>query len=247
MPAVAELFTVPKLSPFVFPSEPRKHPAEGMRSAAKSAAQPSFEELCKPHEQKLLQMTLRITRNREDAEDALQDAMLQAYVHMDQFDGRSSFGTWITRIAINSSLMMLRKRRRARMVSLEGSAEDGAKLPIDIVDHAAGPEQRCLENERCMVVREAIGLLRPALRKAVQLQQLEERSMSESAKAMGISVCATKGRLFHAKAALRKSRKLKVYAGKVKGSLLPPPSKAAQTMIRQTGEPRLAEKNRRVA
>jgi RNA polymerase sigma-70 factor (ECF subfamily) len=169
-----------------------------------------FDELCQPHFKKLFQITFRITRNREDAEDAMQDCLLQAYLHMGDFDGRSSFATWLTRIAINSALMTLRKRRGHQYVSLDRHADP--EIPtglLEVVDHSPHPEQQYLVRERERKLRQAVRSLRPSLRRVVEIQQLEERSMKETAKLMGLSVCATKGRLFHAKAALRRSYKLK--------------------------------------
>jgi len=78
-----------------------------------------FDELAAPHAKRIFRAAYRITRNRQDAEDAVQDALLQAFVRLEHFDGRSTFATWLTQIAINSSLMILRKRRHARAVSLD--------------------------------------------------------------------------------------------------------------------------------
>lgn len=80
-------------------------------ASARRGQKSAFGELCEPHMQKILQTAYRITKNREDAEDAQQDAFLLAFVHINDFDGRSRFSTWLTRIAINSALMILRKKR----------------------------------------------------------------------------------------------------------------------------------------
>ncbi|HUL35271.1 MAG TPA: sigma-70 family RNA polymerase sigma factor [Candidatus Eisenbacteria bacterium] len=169
-----------------------------------------FEEMCRPQLRRIHQTAYRITRNREDAEDAVQESLLQAFLHLRDFDGRSAFSTWLTRIVINSSLMLLRKRRNHRSVSLDFSSDpDGNPGLLEPVDGAAQPEQQYLGRERERTLREAVGLLRPAIRRVLEVQ-LEECSMKKTAEMMGISVCAAKGRLFHGKAALRKSRKLKV-------------------------------------
>lgn len=155
---------------------------------------------------------LRITRNREDAEDAVQDSFLQAFVHLDNFDGRSTFSTWLTRIAINSALMILRRRRNARFVSLDGAGDpEGTETYPEVPDRAVDPERRYLEREREEVLQDAISTLRPSVRRVIELQQLEERPMREVAQVMRISVPAAKSRLFHAKAALRKSSKLRPF------------------------------------
>jgi RNA polymerase sigma factor (sigma-70 family) len=175
-------------------------------AAAKSGRRAPFGELCERHMQKVSCVTRRITRNREDAEDAAQQCFLNAFVHLKDFDGRSSFSTWLTRIAINSALMILRKRRILAEIAVEdtnGFGMDG--LGYQIADRAPDPEKLYALGEQERILNQAIQSLRPALREAVRIQQLEERSMRETAEIMGISVPAAKGRLFHAKVALRKS------------------------------------------
>ena len=169
----------------------------------------SFEELIAPHIGKILRTTYRITRNHGDAEDARQDCLLQALLHFQDFDGRAAFSTWLTRIAINSSLMILRKRKSARTVSLDGASEsDESNTFQEVRDPAPDAEARYLQKERETTVREAVNALRPNLRIIVELAHLGERSMSETADIAGVSVAAAKTRLFHARNALRKSRKL---------------------------------------
>jgi DNA-directed RNA polymerase specialized sigma24 family protein len=80
-------------------------------AAAKNGDHQAYAELCRRHSQRTLRTVLRITRNIADAEDTLQEALLKAYTHIGEFDGRSAFSSWLTRIAINVALMLLRKRR----------------------------------------------------------------------------------------------------------------------------------------
>ena len=80
-------------------------------AAAKYGESVAFDVLCERLTPRILRSLLRITKNREDAEDALQDSLLSAFIHIAEFDGRSAFSTWLTRIAINSALMILRKKR----------------------------------------------------------------------------------------------------------------------------------------
>jgi RNA polymerase sigma-70 factor (ECF subfamily) len=192
----------------------RVHRATKARDKSDSRATDAatFEELSKPHTQRLFRTIYRITRNHEDAEDALQDSLLQAFIHMKDFDGRSSFSTWLTRVAINSALMVLRKRRNSRMVSLDGTdSEDGTPDYAEVPDHAPCPEAQCIVKEREDAVRSAIGSLRPGSRRVIELQQFEEMPMKEVGAAMGVSLAAAKSRLFHAKAALRKSSHLRAF------------------------------------
>jgi RNA polymerase sigma factor (sigma-70 family) len=165
----------------------------------------AMEEIWRTHARQLLRLTLRITRNREDAEDALQDSFLRAHVHLDGFDGRSSITTWLTRIAINSALMIVRKRAKARQVSIDDPAA-GADLPsLAASELSPNPEQRYGQLEQETRASQALGRLRPPLRQALELRTTEERSIKEIAERMGLSISATKSRIFHAKAALRKS------------------------------------------
>ncbi len=99
---------------------------DALVAAAKQGQAEAFATLCQPYAQRLIRNAHRITRNHEDAEDALQDAFLSAFIHIQNFDGRSSFSTWLTRIAINSALMTLRKKRSSRETSI-GFGESDAK------------------------------------------------------------------------------------------------------------------------
>lgn len=173
-------------------------------AAAKRGQTAAFDALCHPHSKVLFQRTYRITKNREDAEDAVQDSFLRAFVHMKKFDGRSSFSTWLTRIAINSALMILRKNRSSREIAMEVPGELGETgFEWQVADHSPNPEQKYAEREKENFLRSAIRDLRPAVREVVETQQLQELSMKETASRMGISVGAAKARLFHGRAKLR--------------------------------------------
>jgi RNA polymerase sigma-70 factor (ECF subfamily) len=189
-----------------------REPAETwLVEAAKGGHPTAFGALCRRYTQQLLRAALRVTRSRQDAEDAVQDALLRAFVHIRDFDGRSTFATWLTRIAINSALMILRKKRNSLEISMDTTEDVGVGRPTyEITDHAPTPEKRYAQTEEERILRKAVLKLRPSLREVVNIQQLQERSIQETAKAMGISVAAAKGRLFHAKAALRKSSILKL-------------------------------------
>jgi RNA polymerase sigma-70 factor (ECF subfamily) len=154
---------------------------------------------------KLFRTAHRVTRTREDAEDAVQDTLLRAFVHMSDFEGRSSFGTWLTRITINSALMILRRKRTSLEIAIGRNNDSGGDdLSYEITDHAPNPETRYAQTEEQRILRTAIQRLRPKLRVVVQIH-LQGRSLEETAEVLGISLSAAKGRLFHAKKALRRS------------------------------------------
>jgi len=189
-----------------------QEPAERtLMEAAKGGHSTAFGMLCERHAQQLLGAAHRITRSREDAEDAVQDALLSAFVHLRDFDGRSSFATWLTRIAINSALMILRKKRSALDIAIVRTDNPGTDgRGYEMADRAPNPERRYAQRQEERILRKAIQRLRPTLREVVEIHQLQERSMRETAEATGISLAAAKGRLFHAKATLRKSPMLKL-------------------------------------
>src|SRR5580658_10918841 len=104
-------------------------------AAAKAGSNAAFEELQSRYSHRLYRRIQSITRNHEDAEDALQDTFLRAYLSLDSFEGRSQFSSWLTRIAINSALMLLRRRRTRAEVPLEPASESGEPaLAIDARD-----------------------------------------------------------------------------------------------------------------
>jgi RNA polymerase sigma-70 factor (ECF subfamily) len=149
----------------------------------------------------------RITRNREDAQDAVQESFLSAYVHLKKFDERARFSTWLVRIATNAALMKIRKNRVSREVGVEDPAD-----AVELSDSVPNPEQICARTEQRAALKDAIAKLRPTLRNVVELYDLQERSLHETAEALGISVTAAKGRLFHARTALRRTAKRKTAA-----------------------------------
>lgn len=180
---------------------------EALVAGAKIGHGTVFDELHERHRERIFRVAHRITRHREDAQDAVQESFLNAYVHLKKFDERARFSTWLTRIAINAALMKIRKNR----VSREVGAEDAADA-VELSDGVPNPEEICATSELKAALRDAIAKLRPTLRNVVELHDLQECSLHETAEALGISVGAAKGRLFHARAALRRTAKLKAAA-----------------------------------
>jgi RNA polymerase sigma factor (sigma-70 family) len=173
--------------------------------AAQAGEEWAFVELCTRNSKRVFNTIYSVTKNREDAEDALQDSMMRAFLHLKQFDGRSSFATWFTRIGINSALMILRKRRIRLETSMDATAEGETWQVWQIADHAANPEQQYVGHEKSVRLQRAICRLPRTLRSVVESGQMEGHSMKQIARNMGISVPATKSRLARAKVALRKS------------------------------------------
>src|ERR1700719_3606291 len=174
-------------------------------AAAKSGRRAPFGELCERHMKQVSCVTRRIIRNREDAEDAAQECFLNAFVHLKDFDGRSQFATWLTRIAINAALMKLRKNRGAREVPMdEPNPSFESVAQREFRDDAPDPEEICSLRERKRIVKSAISGLRPRARNVVELFHLQEHSIRETAQILGISTGAAKARMFHARVALHR-------------------------------------------
>jgi RNA polymerase sigma-70 factor (ECF subfamily) len=179
----------------------------GVLAAAKNGETAAIDTLYRAHAEKLFCTVLRITRNRDDAEDAVQDSFLRALLHLKSFDERSSFYTWLTRIGVNSALMILRQKRNSHGISAIGPGVD--ETAREITDSAPNPEMRCAERERERFLRDAIAGLRPRIRRAIEFHTFQDHSLQETAAQFGISVSAAKALSFHAKAALRKSKVLR--------------------------------------
>jgi RNA polymerase sigma-70 factor (ECF subfamily) len=180
-------------------------PEQMLVVAAKNGDEQAFETLFKRHRQKILRVVLRYAHVREDAEDIVQQSFQKAFVYLHKFEGKSSFSTWLTRIAINESLMLLRHGRALREVSVDDhSKAEGNAASLEMSDSSPDPETTYLRRERVQILSETLGNLRPEMRKAIELRDLAELSTEETAQRMGVSVAAVKGRLFHARKRLRK-------------------------------------------
>jgi RNA polymerase sigma-70 factor (ECF subfamily) len=172
-------------------------------AAAKSGDVTAFEELVSRYERKIFRLTMNITRNREDAEDAMQDAFLKSYSHLKSFQGDSRFYTWLVRIAANEALMRLRKRRPNQFSLDEPIEGDEDLMPRELRDWGPGPEQRFAQTEMREILSSVIDELEPEYRTVFVLRDIEELSTEETADAVGISVPAVKSRLLRARLKLR--------------------------------------------
>jgi RNA polymerase sigma-70 factor (ECF subfamily) len=172
-------------------------------AAAKSGDVTAFEELVSRYERKIFRLTMNITRNREDAEDAMQDAFLKSYSHLKTFQGDSRFYTWLVRIAANEALMRLRKRRPNQFSLDEPIEGDEDLMPRELQDWGPGPEQRFAQTEMREILSGVIEELEPDYRIVFVLRDIEELSTEETAASLGISIPAVKSRLLRARLKLR--------------------------------------------
>jgi RNA polymerase sigma-70 factor (ECF subfamily) len=185
----------------------------GLVQASKHGDVAAFEQLVKRYDRILFRIAQSVTHNREDSQDAVQETFLKAYQHLGDFRGDSKFSTWLIRIAVNQSLMKLRKQRAIREGSLdEGFQEDGDKLPIEVIDWAPNPEQLYRTSELRRILIKTIEELPPILRTVFVLQDLEGLSTDQTAEVLNLSQSAVKSRLWRARLQLRE--RLNKYFGK---------------------------------
>jgi RNA polymerase sigma-70 factor (ECF subfamily) len=173
-------------------------------AAAKSGGSPAFEVLVERHTRRILRVAQRVTGNREDAEDIVQQSFQRTFIHLRQWEGRSSFSTWLTRVAINEALIFLRKSRRTCEVSIDDSnVNEETAPPLEIPDSSPDPEASYSQREWGRVLSSAMNELPPGLRKVIQLRELDELTTKETARIMGLSIPAVKSRVFHGRLMLR--------------------------------------------
>jgi RNA polymerase sigma-70 factor (ECF subfamily) len=188
-------------------------------AAAKAGDARAFELLVQQHEGKIFLLARRMTRNREDAEDVVQQSLQKAFIHLKKFQSESLFSTWLTRIAINEALMLLRRRRGTREVAIaESNTEDAPALPLDVPDAGPNPEDSFLRREQERILSKALNKLTPRMREAIELRELGELSTEETAKVMGLSVGAVKARVFHGRRKLRLTLKRYVESTRTYGT-----------------------------
>jgi len=162
----------------------------------------AFEELVRRYDAKLLRIAQQVTRNLEDAQEAVQETFLKAYQKLHQFQRNSKFSTWLTRITLNESFMKLRKGRFNEM-SLELESPDGDHLPLDLADWSPNPEQMCSRSELREILQTALETLPQSLRVVFVLRDIEEFSIKDTAEILNLHETAVKARLFRARLQLR--------------------------------------------
>jgi RNA polymerase sigma factor (sigma-70 family) len=179
---------------------------EELLSAAQAGHEWAFIELCYHHSSRILFTLYKITKNREDAEDAFQESVLKAFVHFGDFNRASSFATWLTRISVNSALMILRKRRVRPEISTDAPINESASpLQWEIADRRPNPEEYCIQSENYRLLWSAISKLPPSYRHVFEIRLRSDSSMKQIAEEVGITLGATKSRLMRATKALHSS------------------------------------------
>jgi RNA polymerase sigma-70 factor, ECF subfamily len=165
-----------------------------------------FHELIRPYERMVYLTVLSIVKNEVDAEDAAQEAIINAYRHLDSFRAESKFSTWLTMIAINEGRKRLRKAKGAVEDSLEEMAEDkeGDYTPAALTDWREIPLEALERKELREALRKAVASLPDIYRDVFTLRDLDELNTEETAEALGLTAGVVKVRLHRARILLQK-------------------------------------------
>lgn len=170
--------------------------------ASKSGDADAFGELVKKYQKRVFRIARTITRSSEDAEDICQNVFAKAWGHLAEFEERASFSTWLTRIAVNESLMQVR-RRQPVTVSLDEAVSDDDEGTLQVRDLRPNPEELYSDWQVREMLSSGLARLRPAMRIVFVLRDMEGLSIEETAAAVGATVAAVKTRLFRARLILR--------------------------------------------
>ena len=175
-------------------------------TALKRGDKHAYAQLVETHSDKIYRLALKMLGDEQDAEDVLQEVFIKAYNNIQGFEGRSKVSTWLYRIAVNESLMLLRKRKGMTVnIDQEYETDDGELMPRQITDWCCLPEKELMSAETRQAIDRAIQTLSDANRAAFLLRDVEGLSTQDAAEVLNISESALKVRLMRARMALRES------------------------------------------
>jgi len=177
---------------------------ENLLASARAGDADAFARLVMPHRDGILRLTQRVLRNHEDAEDAVQTAFLDAMRHLDSFQGRSRFSSWLTRIALNAAFMRLRSSRRRTETSLDEMVQNDTAARFQVAEPRPNPEQLCSVKEVRALLDKAIDRLGPVYSEVLHLFHVQELSAKEAARILGVPLGTVKARLHRARARLNR-------------------------------------------
>ena len=162
----------------------------------------AFAQLVDRHYSSCLKLATSILHDVPDAEDEVQNACWKAYEHIRQFQRDAKFSTWLTRIVVNQCLMRLRQQRRTKLVYLEDTVTEEARV-MELTADDISPEAELAQTQVARVLQHEIGRIPPLLRNVFMLRDVQELPMQDVAEKLGISVAAAKSRLLRARSELR--------------------------------------------
>jgi RNA polymerase sigma-70 factor (ECF subfamily) len=206
-------------------------PLDGIVAAAQAGSPAAFGEIHSIYSGRLYQTILSITRNPHDAEEALQETFLRAYVAIKTFEGKSKIYTWLTRIAINCALMILRKQRiRTEVLFAPQPDERFETIAFEVKDSAPNPEELCILHQHRRRTLRAIRRLGPRLQAPIRMQIVRGWSIGEISRALHISESAVKSRLYRARLWLSAAHEPNAFVRSKKDLF-------AESVVRETGNP----------
>lgn len=181
-------------------------PVDDIVLAAQAGSAAAFAEIHSIYSGRLYRTILSIAKNPQDAEEALQETLLRAYLAIKRFEGKSQIYTWLTRIAVNTTLMVLRKQRIRPEVLFDPQPDDLCEsFTFEVKDSALNPEELCVLHQRQLKTLRALHRLRPFLREPIRMQIMHGWSISEISRELNVSVAAVKSRLYRARQQLSTS------------------------------------------
>jgi len=196
------MFNHEQTGPAVTPTSDEDAPLVAATQAGDVVA---FEQLVSRYDRKLFRIAYHIVRNAEDAQDVVQESFIKVFQNIGRFQAQSKFSTWLYRVAVNQSLMELRKQRAQPALMdlfVDGIEEDG-QLPIELSDWRPNPEQQYTESELRELLTRLLQELRPTLRVVFIMHDIEGQPLQEVAEELDLSLSATKTRSLRARLYLR--------------------------------------------
>jgi RNA polymerase sigma-70 factor, ECF subfamily len=177
----------------------------------KAKQEQELHELLLTSRERFVRVANRILRNKEDAEDAVQDAFLSACVHIGNFEGRAAVTTWLTRIVMNAALMIRRKRKNIDLGSFHNLSADDTALVERMPDPQPDPELACAQSESFEFLNTILKRMNPLFREALTMTYYDELSTSKASSALDIPISTYKARLLRGRYLLqeRARRQLK--------------------------------------
>lgn len=175
-----------------------------LAQSARQGEMAAFEELVRRHSVRIFRVAMHFANSREDAEDIVQDAFFKAFQHLNDFEGRAQFSTWLTRITINEALVRLRRSRRAPTISMDVETDEFSSLGERIADWRPNPEQSFSGSQLRDILQIGLASLPEEYRVVFLLRYVEGLPTADTAEVLGLSVTAVKTRLLRARIKLRK-------------------------------------------
>lgn len=185
------------------PSKIRDLSDDELLTLAQERDESAFAELMSRNSSASFKLALSILKDRQDAEDEVQNSYWNAWRYVGQFQRGAKFSTWMSRIVINQCLMRLRKGRKASFLYLDEGAPDGGAAYLELPDRGQDPETELGKKEASAILHREIRKLPPLFRSILVLRDLNELSMEDVAERLGISMVAAKSRLLRARLELK--------------------------------------------